>query len=114
VSTARLGLTGTSAGSAGLWLVPHCPPAVSADYDNWSNAQLQAALGDANFQATIATWWEQRHFGFDYVLQALAVSNHPLGPQLAAAWQVAPPAQPNPSGSGWSPATPGQPITTPR
>ena len=76
------------------------------DTKNWTNAQFEAALASPNYaRGMLDSWQEQRAYGLDAALGALA--GHPLGNDVAAAWaDLAPPLNP-PSLAGWTPATPG-------
>ena len=75
-----------SSPSTALWVVPsmRCPPCLLTqslveppsaatwylgDNTNWTNAQLQAAISQPNYQLTISSWLEQR----SYLPNALAV-----------------------------------------
>ena len=82
------------------------------DYDNWTNTQLQAALGQENYRMTVDSWLDQRQ----YLPNAVAVldrANEQTYTQLAkdirSALASLVPARPSPSRStGWLRATSGQ------
>ena len=82
------------------------------DYDNWTNAQLQAALGQENYRMTVDSWLDQRQYLPNAVAILDRASEHAytqLAKDIRAALASLEPARPAPSRStGWLRATSGQ------
>ena len=73
----------------------HDTKSLPGDYVAYSNAALQERLAAQapKFVGAVASWTEQRAYGFDYALEALDVAGHPLAARLRAAFaETVPPA----------------------
>ena len=56
------------------------------DWSNWDNVAFYSQLNTSNFQDIVKSWVEQRTWGIDYALEALA--NHPLLTEIQSQLQL--------------------------
>ena len=60
---------------------------------NWSNVEFHKMLGDPNYKKLIASWYEQRTWGFDYPMAALG--DHKLASMIQSSWKELTPSMPD-------------------
>jgi hypothetical protein len=87
----------------------HDTKSLPGDYVHYSNSALQQELAAnaSKFKGAVASWVEQRSYGFDYALGALDVAGHPLAARLRAAFAASFPPPGGPDLAGFRPFAPG-------
>eukprot|EP00048_Salpingoeca_helianthica_P005546 m.89006 g.89006 ORF g.89006 m.89006 type:complete len:722 (-) comp13639_c1_seq3:776-2941(-) len=87
------------------------------DNDHWANAAFESARvgpNRAQYEILEQSWWEQRAWGIDYAIQALANARHPLLPFVQRELAGLIPQPISPASSGYSPeANHSRVFTTP-
>ena len=87
----------------------HDTKSLPADYIHYTNEALHQMLasGNAKFAGAVASWVEQRAYGFDYALEALDQAHHPLAARLRSAFADIVPPRSGPDFSGFRRIVPG-------